>query len=350
MNFILVLFFYIPVNGFLYMKQGDPPKLWSFVSSNMKQTSRNWFIKRATNLGIPWKSLTEHYEKNKETLETIKAQYENTSILYPNYYSQSFHGYDHGNLEWKAAFEAEAATLSISANYWDNVSPHQAEQWLRQNATQRIQLYRQKLGLAPFESILDMGCSTGISTQFLKQRFPYSHILGVDLSPYFISTAIHQSVEKLDNNYFMHANIENVPLPNESFDMISIQFVLHEVPYENCLNILNEAYRLLKQDGVLCIMDLNPNILRERFQTNQFRVWAFEVTEPHIYEYYQQNMVQSLEQCGFHYIEECQNDPLNVLYLATKSGVQVQYDYSFPRRHFFGNVPNNKKELTLVFT
>jgi ubiquinone/menaquinone biosynthesis C-methylase UbiE len=148
----------------------------------------------------------------------------------------------------------------------------------------------------------------------------------------------------------MHANIEDVPLPNESFDMISIQFVLHEVPYENCLNILREAYRLLKQDGVLCIMDLNPKILQERFQESKFRLLAFEATEPHIYEYYQQNMVHSLEQCGFNYIEEYKNDPLNALYLATKSGLQVQCDYSFPRRYFFGNIPDNKKELTLIFT
>ena len=43
-----------------------------------------------------------------------------------------FHGYDEGNLDWEAAKEAEAATVSISANYWKGADPYDAQEWLRQ--------------------------------------------------------------------------------------------------------------------------------------------------------------------------------------------------------------------------
>ena len=37
---------------------------------------------------------------------------EDKSISYPNYFIRPFHGYDDGNMNWRAVHEAEAATLS----------------------------------------------------------------------------------------------------------------------------------------------------------------------------------------------------------------------------------------------
>jgi len=33
---------------------------------------------------------------------------------------QPFHAYEHGNLNWEAAFEVEAATLALTLRYWPN--------------------------------------------------------------------------------------------------------------------------------------------------------------------------------------------------------------------------------------
>ena len=35
------------------------------------------------------------------------------SVAYPSYYVQPFHGYDEGNLSWRAAHKLEAATQSM---------------------------------------------------------------------------------------------------------------------------------------------------------------------------------------------------------------------------------------------
>ena len=323
MTFFL-LFCIIPVDGWMFMKHGDPPKMWQFVSGNLKESARNWFIRRAEKSGIPWHELTSSFENDMDILKSYKPLYENTSIEYPNYYTQPFHGYDLGNLEWKAAVEVAAATLSISATYWDNTDPMTAEKWMRHNATDSIKNYVYHHIHRPVHSILDMGCSTGISTNYVHHAFPKSNILGIDLSPYFFSTAVYSSEKMNQNLDFMHANVENIPLVDESFDVVTCNFLFHEMPYDATIKVLKEAHRLLKTDGVLAIVDLNPFTLKKHFNENKFRLWAFEVTEPHIYEYYRHDMKETMEICGFESIMTKENDPLNLLWMGKKGGVKIK--------------------------
>lgn len=64
------------------------------------------------------------------------------SIEYPEYYLQTFHTYDEGNLGWLPAFEAEAATdvVAIRAFKDDILTPIQAQQKLRSNIHNAIQV------------------------------------------------------------------------------------------------------------------------------------------------------------------------------------------------------------------
>jgi ubiquinone/menaquinone biosynthesis C-methylase UbiE len=306
------------------MKHGDPPKMWQFVSGNLKESARNWFIHRAEKAGVPWHDITNSFKNDMDILEFHKTKYEDTTIQYPSYYTQPFHGYDLGNLEWNAAVEAAAATLSISATYWDNTDAITAEQWMRYNATDSIKNYVYHHIHRPVHNILDMGCATGISTNYVHNAFPKSNIVGVDLSPYFISTAVYSAEIMNQNIQFMHANVEKIPLVDEGFDMITCNFLFHEMPYEATVNVLKEAHRLLKTDGVLAIVDLNPFTLKKHFNENKFRLWAFEATEPHIYEYYRHDMKITMEECGFESIMIKENDPLNLVWMGKKGGVKIK--------------------------
>ena len=309
----------------LRINSGTPPLLWKFMNENLKTTVRQWFIKRAEKSGIPWTDLVKHYENRLDVLESYKEKYENPNMEYPNYYTQSFHGYDKGNLEWKAALEAQAATLSISSQYWSKTDPIMAEQYMRNNATESIQKYwKHHNPDIPVQTIMDMGSSTGISTKFIQRGFPEASILGVELSPYFLAVALYDSDMTDDSLHFLHANVENVPLDDESFDVITCQFLFHEVPYWNQLEIMKEAHRLLKTDGILVILDLNPYDLRSRLQNNPFRKWAFESTEPHIFDYYRHNMKRTVQECGFDSVVQVKNDPMNMLWMGKKTGVRIQ--------------------------
>ena len=49
-----------------------------------------------------------------------------------------------------------------------------------------------------------------------------------------------------------------------------------------------------------------------------FRKWAFEVTEPHIYEYYQTNMTDLMDKAGLKQLRNVSNDPINSIWMGMK--------------------------------
>ena len=116
----------------------------------------------------------------------------------------------------------------------------------------------------------------------------------------------------------LHGNVENTHLPHQSIDLISIQFLLHEVPMQNSYNILKESYRLLSPNGTIAILDFNTNKLHNLIQKNPLKIWAFELTEPHMQEYYDTNMTEFLESVGFTNIIQKNNDPRNSIWIARK--------------------------------
>lgn len=68
-------------------------------------------------------------------LEELKAQIEDTTLQYPDYYTQKFHGYDGGNLAWEAAWEVEvaAATMAMRVFKDDKITSEVALHQLRKS-------------------------------------------------------------------------------------------------------------------------------------------------------------------------------------------------------------------------
>lgn len=52
-----------------------------------------------------------------------------------------------------------------------------------------LQAYHAKHGVPAPSSILDIGCSTGISSRWYQAAWPDADITGLDLSPYFLAVA-----------------------------------------------------------------------------------------------------------------------------------------------------------------
>ena len=302
------------------------PTSWKLVSAPLKEQARQWFIRRAILKGINWNELTEYYKLpcNFEELQQFKEKIENKSMFYPDYFLQSFHGYDDGNMNWLAAQENEAASLSMCANYWKNVCVMDSERWVRNNVTSNIRKYIKKYDIFNnnpkyIESILDVGCSGGISTEYIKRGFPETeNIYGLDLSPYFLSIGAFRSEKQKTYINYIHANAEHTTFNDASFELIICNFLFHEVPQNATHIIIDEMHRLLTPGGVLVVVDLDPNVLKGDEILNQFRKWAFEVTEPHIYNYYNSNMKTSMKNHGFYDVVKVKNDPINAIWMGTK--------------------------------
>ncbi len=295
------------------------PTMWDILSKTMKERARNWFIERAEKSGINWNALTNRYEKDIDKLELIYNQVNNQSIVYPSYYTRPFHGYDEGNLNWKAATEGEAATLSMAVNYWKGNAPSVTEKWLRYNITENLMSYIDKHQRKRPISVLDVGCSVGISTEYLYDSLPDCHdMTGLDLSPYFVALATYRANENKLPIRYIHRNAEE-PNLQERYDLIICTFILHEVPKEESIAILQELKKYLRKGGTLAIVDLDSSKVQDNLIVSAFRKWAFEVTEPHIYEYYQTDMIEILQDIGLKKVEKVSNDPINSIWMATNN-------------------------------
>lgn len=290
-------------------------KPWQFLSGIAKDAARAWFVQRAEDRGIAWRFSVEKMQAQQEELEAKYHELRNESVDYPSYYVQPFHGYDEGNLSWRAAHELEAATQSMCLGYYDGMTWQDAQEEFRGAARNSIRDYWQGSHGASAEpqSLLDVGCSGGYSSQEMSKAFPSASVTGLDLSPYFLSVA-QQNFPQLR---FVHANAEDTGLPSNSYDMVTLNFLLHELPLEATRNVLSEALLLLKPGGVLAVLDVDPQRLAA---LPPFRRWAFQVTEPWCKEgeYFSLDLAQELRGLGFEETTQSSNDPVNTLTLARK--------------------------------
>lgn len=88
------------------------------------------------------------------------------------------------------------------------------------------------------KDILDIGCSTGLSTLKLAETFPSARITGVDLSPhmlavgrYFLRTREEQRHARGRVEY-LHAAGEMTGMGDASMDLVSLSLTSHELPAE----------------------------------------------------------------------------------------------------------------------
>ena len=219
-----------------------------------------------------------------EVLPTVKhktlqeCQYYDPSVSFPEYFKRDFHAYDGGNLNPVAAVEVMAASEGVMAFHYPDKSGTEANEYVRgvfSDQTRR-EVEKYALTFAP-ETLVDLGCGIGISTNFLAREFPSAKaVYGIDLSPYFLDYAVRKPPI-----VYIHRDMEDTRFFSNSADLVSISFVLHELPLDAIKRVLEESNRILKPGGILAVMDMCPNIRA----TDPLMQRLFDRTEPFMSEY-----------------------------------------------------------------
>ncbi len=285
----------------------------------MKRQARQVLIRTAEKNGIPWRKNYQELE-NSEVKELYNA-IADSNLIYPDYYQVPFHAYDRGNLCWQAAFEAESATYSMGLRVWKNepdLTWQVAQDRLRNSFYRIIEPYI----ISPIQDILDLGCSVGISTLAIhryfsaKQDIPIKTI-GLDLSPYMLAVAQKRD-EQQEINQWIHGKAENTNFADNSFDLVTLQFVVHELPRNATQEIFQEIFRILRPGGVIAIVDNNPaSPVIQNLPPVLFTL--MKSTEPWSDDYYTFNIEQSLVETGFNHQTTVASDPRHRAIIGIKN-------------------------------
>jgi len=308
------------INGLLAIK---PLARWA------KTRARAMMIERAEAIGVPWRDRVQQLQVRDAASGTASNNHppfspewetdlqtqRNPALTYPHYYCTSFHAYEEGNLGWTPALEMAVAAQAVHARIWPEAGAAGDAQ-LRQSYHDVL---RQHLAVPP-QTIADLGCGVGMSTQTLHTTFPQAQLTGIDLSPYYLAVAHYRTSQALDAANrppirWHHAAAEATGLPDAGFDLVSACLMFHELPQVAARAVIQEARRLLKPGGHVAIMDMNPQspVLA---QMPPFVLTLLKSTEPYLDQYFALDIAKVLEQAGFQPPIIVENSPRHRTILA----------------------------------
>lgn len=284
----------------------------------MKRQARQVLIKTAEKNGIPWRQTYADWDASEVREQLVEIT--NPEVTYPDYYRVPFHAYSDGNLCWDAAFEAESATYAMALRVWrqEDLTWQAAQSRLRGGFHQALSDH----GSDQVRDILDIGCSVGISTltlhRYYQQRMAHSvRTVGLDLSPHMLAIAqardTHQEIAQ-----WCHGQAEATPFADASFDVITLQFVAHELPRSASRSIFREALRILRPGGVLALTDNDPtSTVIQNLPPVLFTL--MKSTEPWSDDYYTFDIESALQAIGFAPPTTVVTDPRHRAIVARKS-------------------------------
>lgn len=125
--------------------------------------------------------------------------------------------------------------------------------------------------IRPGETILDLGSGGGIDVFLASQKVGSDgKVIGVDMTPEMLERAEKNALEgNYKNVEFKLGEIENLPIENNSIDLIISNCVINLTPDK--LKAYSESYRVLKNEGRILVSDLVtdgyiPDEIKKSFQ------------------------------------------------------------------------------------
>jgi SAM-dependent methyltransferase len=103
--------------------------------------------------------------------------------------------------------------------------------------------------------VLDIGCSSGVLTTAMKERFPAAETWGIDIGGPMVRYAHHRAVTLGLDVHFAQRLAEDTGFPDGHFDIVTDYLLFHEVTADAARKIIREMARIIRPGGVWCHND-----------------------------------------------------------------------------------------------
>ncbi len=100
------------------------------------------------------------------------------------------------------------------------------------------------------QRLLDVGCGTGYSMGWLRERFKFREAYGVDLSPH---ASVFWKARGLDRVAL--ASADRLPFGDAKFDLVTCFDVIYQLNDERASAAVSEMYRTLRPGGLMFIRE-----------------------------------------------------------------------------------------------
>ena len=163
--------------------------------------------------------------------------------------------------------------------------------------------------IQPGDTILDIGCGGGIDTVLAAQRTgPTGSVIALDFLPEMLHRTAEAAQEAgLDNIQTLYGEMEAIPLPDASVDLIISNGVINLSPRK--ARVMAECARVLRPRSGLCVSDftvqqeqLPPEIL------TQPAAWAGCVSGALA----EHDFIYKLEKAGFTEVQVQHREPVSI--------------------------------------
>src|SRR5829696_165715 len=115
--------------------------------------------------------------------------------------------------------------------------------------------YLDAMDIDSAETVLDMGCGTGVAARTIARRAFFSgRVTGIDLSPYLVEAARRLADDEgLGGRVEFHSgDTRDLDIPGSRFDAVVAHTLVSHVP--EALTVLKEAGRIVKPGGLIAVL------------------------------------------------------------------------------------------------
>jgi SAM-dependent methyltransferase len=122
-----------------------------------------------------------------------------------------------------------------------------------------IPTFQEHFGLTADSSLLDVGCAKGFMMHDLAELIPGITVKGTDISEY----AIEHTIEDM-RQHVQVADAQNLPFPDDSFDVVISVNTIHNLNREGCAQALREIERVSKGKSFVTVDAYRNDVDRDR--------------------------------------------------------------------------------------